>query len=191
MSTDTNDGRTTATLNGRHVKILDNAAGYQGGIGRVVSDVDTHVGVHIGNATIWVPKGDVQPGRFVDGSFVLDEVVVDEAWSTRDAAGLAEDLRMCQAPARPAAVNLEQVVGLAISDPGATTPRRLHEHVSQWAARAVLNALAEAGALVRSCRVCGCTDDRACLTETVAGEEPCHWVEQDRCSAPACQDGAA
>lgn len=33
----------------------------------------------------------------------------------------------------------------------------------------------------RTCRVCGCTQDRACITQ--AG--PCHWVEWDLCSA--CQ----
>ena len=31
------------------------------------------------------------------------------------------------------------------------------------------------------CRVCGCTDERACVTP--AG--PCHWVEPDLCSACA------
>lgn len=35
----------------------------------------------------------------------------------------------------------------------------------------------------RSCRVCGCTDDRACV-DPVTGE-PCHWVEDDLCSACA------
>ena len=33
----------------------------------------------------------------------------------------------------------------------------------------------------RKCRLCGCTEDRACV---VAGE-PCHWVEPDLCSACA------
>jgi nucleoside 2-deoxyribosyltransferase len=33
----------------------------------------------------------------------------------------------------------------------------------------------------RRCRVCGCTDDRACMTE--AG--PCSWVQADLCSACA------
>ncbi len=43
-------------------------------------------------------------------------------------------------------------------------------------------ALAPAGATTagpRACRLCGCTDDRACMTE--AG--PCWWVEADLCSA--------
>lgn len=31
----------------------------------------------------------------------------------------------------------------------------------------------------RECRVCGCTDDRACV---VAGAA-CHWIEDDLCSA--------
>lgn len=31
----------------------------------------------------------------------------------------------------------------------------------------------------RKCRVCGCTEERACATD--AG--PCHWVEVDLCSA--------
>lgn len=32
---------------------------------------------------------------------------------------------------------------------------------------------------VRVCRACGCTDKAACV---VAGV-PCHWVEEDLCSA--------
>jgi hypothetical protein len=31
----------------------------------------------------------------------------------------------------------------------------------------------------RACRICGCTDERACVTD--AG--PCFWVEVDVCSA--------
>ena len=31
----------------------------------------------------------------------------------------------------------------------------------------------------RKCRVCGCTQDRACPTK----EGPCHWVEDDLCCA--------
>lgn len=33
----------------------------------------------------------------------------------------------------------------------------------------------------RTCRVCGCTQNNACLTP--AG--PCHWVERDLCSGCA------
>jgi hypothetical protein len=33
----------------------------------------------------------------------------------------------------------------------------------------------------RTCRVCGCTDDRACVTD----DGPCHWVAPDLCSACA------
>ncbi len=33
--------------------------------------------------------------------------------------------------------------------------------------------------LSRSCRVCGCTQDMACMTP----EGPCYWVEYDLCSA--------
>jgi ParB family chromosome partitioning protein len=33
----------------------------------------------------------------------------------------------------------------------------------------------------KKCRVCGCTDDNACVVEGV----PCHWVEEDLCSACA------
>ena len=32
---------------------------------------------------------------------------------------------------------------------------------------------------VQSCRVCGCTDDKACICDD---GEPCHWVEKDLCS---------
>jgi hypothetical protein len=34
-------------------------------------------------------------------------------------------------------------------------------------------------AALRTCRKCGCTDARACIT----GGAPCHWVEADLCSA--------
>jgi hypothetical protein len=36
-----------------------------------------------------------------------------------------------------------------------------------------------------SCRVCGCTNTRACTRDRVTGEPiaPCHWVEPDLCSA--------
>lgn len=33
---------------------------------------------------------------------------------------------------------------------------------------------------VRECRVCGCTDERACVG---ADGRPCHWVAADLCSA--------
>lgn len=36
----------------------------------------------------------------------------------------------------------------------------------------------------RSCRVCGCTDNFACITDV----GPCHWVDYDLCSA--CVDEA-
>jgi hypothetical protein len=31
----------------------------------------------------------------------------------------------------------------------------------------------------RACRDCGCTDERACMD----GEQPCHWIAPDLCSA--------
>jgi hypothetical protein len=37
---------------------------------------------------------------------------------------------------------------------------------------------------LRKCRVCGCTDNRACVDENGV---PCHWIEPDLCSA--CVDG--
>lgn len=39
----------------------------------------------------------------------------------------------------------------------------------------------------RACRKCGCTDTRACVTD--AG--PCHWVEDDLCSACGAKGAAA
>ncbi len=33
------------------------------------------------------------------------------------------------------------------------------------------------------CRVCGCTNDRACVTP----DGPCYWVEPDLCSACAAR----
>ena len=37
---------------------------------------------------------------------------------------------------------------------------------------------------IRKCRICGCTDDncRQCIERT---GEPCHWVDEDLCSACA------
>jgi hypothetical protein len=43
---------------------------------------------------------------------------------------------------------------------------------------------------MRSCRICGCTDldCSVCIERT---GEPCHWVEEDLCSACAAQEGQA
>jgi hypothetical protein len=41
---------------------------------------------------------------------------------------------------------------------------------------------------VRRCRVCGCTDDHACIDTVTC--EPCHWVEPDLCSVCADRQGA-
>lgn len=38
----------------------------------------------------------------------------------------------------------------------------------------------------RHCRVCGCTEFSACQTP----EGPCHWVEEDLCSACSGKKGA-
>lgn len=38
--------------------------------------------------------------------------------------------------------------------------------------------------LPRHCRVCGCSDFRACWTES----GPCYWIEYDLCSACATED---
>lgn len=38
-----------------------------------------------------------------------------------------------------------------------------------------------------ACRVCGCTEARACVTE----DGPCWWVEGDLCSACAAREGRA
>lgn len=38
----------------------------------------------------------------------------------------------------------------------------------------------------RRCRVCGCTDERACVEMDLLGDcIPCHWVEPDLCSTCA------
>jgi hypothetical protein len=37
---------------------------------------------------------------------------------------------------------------------------------------------------VRTCRVCGCTDG-GCTRRVEKTGEPCHWVEEDLCSACA------
>lgn len=49
-----------------------------------------------------------------------------------------------------------------------------------------MNAEGQAGAHVRACRECGCTDLRAWLG---ADGLPCHWAEPDLCSACAASDG--
>lgn len=36
---------------------------------------------------------------------------------------------------------------------------------------------------LNTCKVCGCTDDRAC-------SPPCSWVDDDLCSTPACVEAA-
>ncbi len=38
---------------------------------------------------------------------------------------------------------------------------------------------------IRRCRVCGCCDYQACMTE----DGPCHWVEPDLCSGCAGKEG--
>lgn len=60
------------------------------------------------------------------------------------------------------------------------------EPIQPWEIRRLLETAsspAETTALSR-CRVCGCTDDdcRDCIEKT---GEPCHWVENDLCSACA------
>ena len=40
---------------------------------------------------------------------------------------------------------------------------------------------------VQACRVCGCWQFDACVTED---EEPCHWAETDLCSCCVGADGA-
>ena len=37
---------------------------------------------------------------------------------------------------------------------------------------------------MRRCKVCGCTDDNACIDKKTG--EPCHWVETDLCSNCEC-----
>ena len=41
--------------------------------------------------------------------------------------------------------------------------------------------------VIGTCRVCGCTDDKACLDKDTG--EACHWVEKDLCSS--CEEKAA
>ena len=42
----------------------------------------------------------------------------------------------------------------------------------------------------RRCRVCGCTDERACVEMDIQGDcMPCHWVEPDLCSSCAPDAG--
>lgn len=35
------------------------------------------------------------------------------------------------------------------------------------------------------CRICGCTDDNACVVDGIA----CHWIEPDLCSACVSEEG--
>ena len=39
----------------------------------------------------------------------------------------------------------------------------------------------------KRCRVCGCTDDRACCDPNTG--HPCYWVEDDLCSACTAESG--
>jgi hypothetical protein len=59
-----------------------------------------------------------------------------------------------------------------LADP---TPEELSEIHSKFP---YLNHVSE----IRSCRVCGCTDNKCagCIART---GKPCHWVEADLCSA--------
>lgn len=36
---------------------------------------------------------------------------------------------------------------------------------------------------IKQCRVCGCTDENACMIRDDGGFKPCYWVEDDLCSA--------
>lgn len=45
--------------------------------------------------------------------------------------------------------------------------------------REVIEDLKEQSQVQRKCRVCGCTQNKACRT----ADGPCHWVEPDLCSA--------
>ncbi len=38
----------------------------------------------------------------------------------------------------------------------------------------------------RKCRVCGCTQEKACLDE---GRVPCHWIAEDLCSSCVGKEG--
>lgn len=38
---------------------------------------------------------------------------------------------------------------------------------------------------LRTCRECGCIDERACVCEQPHRQGVCHWVEADLCSACA------
>lgn len=46
---------------------------------------------------------------------------------------------------------------------------------------------------LRSCRTCGCTDERACVHEDHLGRDvvSCHWVAPDLCSACSSVDVTA
>ena len=46
--------------------------------------------------------------------------------------------------------------------------------------RPLWNALTGTGEATRACRVCGCTEDRACAPD--ATRATCHWVAEDLCS---------
>lgn len=51
---------------------------------------------------------------------------------------------------------------------------------------ATLKRLSEQGWPEGRCRVCGCTDERACEDANIGG--PCYWVEPNLCSACAGED---
>lgn len=145
---------------------------------------------------------DATPDRFdIDDDGFGGYVEVDPAetleWDGTDLAAVTWHLPLYRAEALKAALEvLDQVVdamgGATERGPGHWTAEadaigkaldRLVEqgrawwHTDRWdQSRTITDGPP------RACRVCGCTDDRACVD---AATGPCHWVAADLCSACA------
>ena len=113
--------------------------------------------------TVVVEEGPVQ---FIRGAEILPQDILQREGDPYD-SGTADELREEHgAGFDPSAYEVSFATGTAFLVLGLTDP----------------------GLPIRTCRICGCTDEdcSACIEKTGI---PCHWVEKDLCSA--CMPGQA
>lgn len=92
---------------------------------------------------------------------------------------LDEDLQVLKEVEIHTYPDMEVVIGTNYGlHPGFGTFKSLSELKAAW-----LQREADRFDSNRRCRVCGCTDIAACVTD----DGPCHWVKVDLCSA--CEGG--
>lgn len=120
-----------------------------------------------------------------EGDLVVDFADVGEVHA-RCCGVEGEDLRAgFEIPVGPESLELDEG-----EDIPANPCLTVFAHAEHYTHDKVAEILAKALAFDRddrACRICGCTDDRAC--DTAGG--PCHWVETDLCSNPNCVAKAA